>query len=53
MDPRTWASKIVRGRYLGGEVGDVDGFTGGYKLQAECSMGYAAGKYSADDTESE
>lgn len=53
IDPRTMASKIVRGLYFAGEVVDVDGFTGGYNLQAAFSMGYAAGKYSADDTESE
>ena len=47
------ASKIVRGLYFAGEVVDVDGFTGGYNLQAAFSMGYVAGKYSADDTESE
>ena len=53
IDPRTMASKIVRGLYFAGEVVDVDGFTGGYNLQAAFSMGYVAGKYSADDTESE
>jgi len=53
IDPRTMASKIVRGLYFAGEVVDVDGFTGGYNLQAAFSMGYATGKYSADDTESE
>lgn len=53
IDPRTMASKIVHGLYFAGEVVDVDGFTGGYNLQAAFSMGYAAGKYSADDTESE
>lgn len=53
IDPRTMASKIVRGLYFAGEVVDVDGFTGGYNLQAAFSMGYAAGKYSADDMESE
>ncbi len=53
IDPRTMASKIVRGLYFAGEVVDVDGFTGGYNLQAAFSMGYAAGNYSADDTESE
>ena len=53
IDPRTMASKIVRGLYFAGEVVDVDGGTGGYNLQAAFSMGYAAGKYSADDTESE
>jgi len=47
IDPRTMGSKLVHGLYFAGEVVDVDGFTGGYNLQAAFSMGYAAGKYSA------
>jgi len=43
IDPRTMESKLVRGLYLAGEVVDVDGYTGGFNLQAAFSMGYAAG----------
>lgn len=43
IHPRTMESKLVRGLYFAGEVVDVDGFTGGYNLQAAFSMGRAAG----------
>jgi predicted Rossmann fold flavoprotein len=45
--PRTMASKLVRGLYFAGEVMDIDGFTGGYNLQAAFSTGAAAGAWSA------
>ena len=37
-------SKIIEGLYFAGEIVDVDGYTGGYNLQAAFSMGYIAGK---------
>ena len=37
------ASKLVSGLYWAGEVVNVDGYTGGYNLQAAFSMGHAAG----------
>ncbi len=43
INPRTMESKLVRGLYLAGEVVDVDGYTGGFNLQAAFSMGYVAG----------
>lgn len=45
INPRTMESKIVKGLFFAGEVLDVDGYTGGYNLQAAFSTGYAAGKY--------
>ena len=47
IDPKTMESKLVPGLYFAGEVVDVDGFTGGYNLQAAFSMGAAAGRWSA------
>ena len=47
INPKTMESKLVPGLYLAGEVVDVDGFTGGYNLQAAFSMGAAAGRWSA------
>lgn len=47
INPRTMESKIVKGLFFAGEVLDVDGYTGGYNLQAAFSTGYAAGKYAA------
>lgn len=45
VNPRTMESRLVKGLYFAGEVLDVDGYTGGYNLQAAFSTGYAAGKY--------
>ncbi len=47
ISPKTMESKLVPGLYFAGEVVDVDGFTGGYNLQAAFSMGAAAGRWSA------
>jgi predicted Rossmann fold flavoprotein len=47
IDPRTMASRLVRGLYFAGEVIDVDGDTGGYNLQAAFSTGWIAGRAAA------
>ena len=47
IDPKTMASKRIKGLYFAGEVVDIDAFTGGYNLQAAFSMGRAAGFWSA------
>ena len=44
LDPRTMRSKLVENLFVVGEVADVDGFTGGFNLQAAWSMGNAAGR---------
>ena len=43
INPKTMESKIISGLYIVGEVADIDGFTGGFNLQAAWSMGHAAG----------
>lgn len=43
INPSTFASKLVPNLYFAGEVMDVDGYTGGYNLQAAWSTGYVAG----------
>ncbi|MEA4824537.1 MAG: NAD(P)/FAD-dependent oxidoreductase [Clostridiaceae bacterium] len=43
VNPKTMASKLVRGLYFAGEVLDVDAYTGGFNLQIAWSTGYAAG----------
>ena len=43
INPKTMESKLIKGLFFAGEVIDVDGFTGGFNLQAAFSMGYAAG----------
>ena len=47
IDPRTMQSKLVEGLFIVGEVADIDGFTGGFNLQAAWSMGYVAGTSAA------
>jgi len=37
IDPRTMASRLVKGLYFAGEILDIDGDTGGYNLQAAFS----------------
>ncbi|MFH0777609.1 MAG: NAD(P)/FAD-dependent oxidoreductase [Candidatus Eisenbacteria bacterium] len=47
VDPRTMASRLVRGLYFAGEVLDIDADTGGYNLQAAFSTGWVAGRSAA------
>ncbi len=47
IDPKTMSSKLVPGLYFAGEVLDVDGYTGGFNLQAAFSTGYLAGCHAA------
>jgi predicted Rossmann fold flavoprotein len=48
INPKTMESKIVSGLYFAGEVLDIDGFTGGYNLQAAFSTGWTAGRSAAE-----
>lgn len=48
INPKTLESKMVQGLFFVGEVLDIDGFTGGYNLQAAFSTGYAAGISAAE-----
>ena len=47
LDPRTMGSRRNPGIYFAGEVIDIDGFTGGFNLQAAFSTGYLAGRSAA------
>jgi predicted Rossmann fold flavoprotein len=47
VDPRTFASRLVPGLYWAGEVLDVDGYVGGFNLQAAWSGGWVAGTAAA------
>jgi predicted Rossmann fold flavoprotein len=49
INPSTMASRLVPGLYLAGEVIDIDGYTGGFNLQAAFSTGYVAGRAAAAD----
>ena len=52
IDPRSMQSKLIAGLYIVGEVADIDGFTGGFNLQAAWATGNAAGKSAAQMKES-
>jgi len=43
VDPATMESKICPGLYFAGEILDVDGYTGGFNLQASWATGRLAG----------
>ena len=45
VNPKTMESKICPGLFLAGEILDIDGFTGGFNLQASWATGRAAGHY--------
>ncbi len=47
VNPKTMESKLVKGLFFAGEVLDIDGYTGGYNLQAAFSTGYVAGRNAA------
>ncbi|MDX9971255.1 MAG: NAD(P)/FAD-dependent oxidoreductase [Candidatus Gracilibacteria bacterium] len=44
IDPKTMESKLVKNLYFTGEVLNIDGFTGGFNLEAAWATGYIAGK---------
>lgn len=47
VDPHTMESRLHRNLFFAGEILDVDGYTGGFNLQAAFSTGYLAGQHSA------
>lgn len=44
VDPQTMESKICPGLYFAGEILDIDGYTGGFNLQASWATGRLAGQ---------
>ncbi|MEK7073005.1 MAG: aminoacetone oxidase family FAD-binding enzyme [Patescibacteria group bacterium] len=47
VDPRTMESRICPGLFFAGELLNVDGFTGGFNLQASWATGRVAGESAA------
>ncbi|NLG32753.1 MAG: aminoacetone oxidase family FAD-binding enzyme, partial [Syntrophomonadaceae bacterium] len=47
IDPKSMESKLIKGLFFAGEVLDIDGYTGGFNLQAAFSTGYVAGRNAA------
>jgi len=43
VNPSTMESKICPGLYFAGEILNIDGFTGGFNLQASWATGHLAG----------
>jgi len=43
VDPSTMESKVCPGLYFAGELLDIDGFTGGFNLQASWATGHLVG----------
>lgn len=48
IQPKTMASRVIGGLFFAGEIIDVDGYTGGFNLQAAFSTGFVAGKAAAE-----
>ena len=48
VNPRSMASRLVKGLFFAGEVLDLDADTGGYNLQAAFSTGWLAGRSAAN-----
>ena len=46
VNPKTMESKLIKNLFIVGEVLDIDGFTGGFNLQAAWATGNVAGIYS-------
>ncbi|MEG1107282.1 MAG: NAD(P)/FAD-dependent oxidoreductase [Oscillospiraceae bacterium] len=42
IDPKTMASKLVKGLYFAGEIMDLDAYTGGFNLQIAWSTAFTA-----------
>ncbi len=49
IDPKTMASKLVKGLYFAGEIIDTDAYTGGFNLQIAWATGRAAGESAAQE----
>lgn len=43
INPKTMESRLIKNLFFTGEIIDIDGYTGGYNLQAAFSTGYLAG----------
>ncbi|NLB51783.1 MAG: NAD(P)/FAD-dependent oxidoreductase [Syntrophomonadaceae bacterium] len=50
VNPKSMESKIIKGLFFAGEVLDIDGYTGGFNLQAAFSTGFVSGKYASEIT---
>lgn len=48
VHPKTMESKKVQGLFFGGELLDINGYTGGYNVTAAFVTGYVAGTHAAE-----
>ena len=49
VSPKTMESKLGKGLYFAGELGDVDAYTGGFNLQIAWATGRLAGNSCAQE----
>lgn len=48
INPKTMESKVMPGLFFGGELIDINGYTGGFNITAAFCTGHSAGKHAAD-----
>lgn len=48
VNPKTMESKCINGLYFGGELLDINGYTGGFNITAAFCTGHVAGKHAAE-----
>lgn len=48
VSPKTMESKIINGLFLGGELLDINGYTGGFNITAGFCTGHVAGTHAAE-----
>jgi predicted flavoprotein YhiN len=48
ISPKTLESKIVNGLFFGGELLDINGYTGGFNITAAFATGHTAGIHAAE-----
>ncbi len=48
INPKTMESKMMPGLFFGGELIDINGYTGGFNITAAFCTGHSAGKHAAE-----
>lgn len=48
INPKTMESKVMPGLFFGGELIDINGYTGGFNITAAFCTGHSAGKHAAE-----
>ncbi|MFV0559475.1 MAG: NAD(P)/FAD-dependent oxidoreductase [Enterococcus sp.] len=48
IDPKTMESKLIHGLFFGGELLDINGYTGGFNITAAFATGHVSGQHAAE-----